>query len=421
MPLDNAAKIFPAARRRNWSNVFRLSATLNEKIDTEVLQSALDVTIKRFPSIAVRVRTGFFWYYLEQLPKAPKVLEEMPYPLVRMPFDDIRKCAFRVLVYQNRIAVEFFHALTDGNGGLIFLKTLTAEYILQKYGTKVPAVCGILDRRSEPTEDELEDSFFKYAGPVQASRADTDAYKIMGTKYKDGFKTNTTFILDASDIVSRAKALGVTVTAYLVSALIIATDRIQRAKVQSPQKHMPIKVHVPVNLRPMFPSSTLRNFVLYATPGIEPSLGEYTFEEVCGIIYHKMKLQITEKNMAALIAANVSSEKVFLIRAVPLFLKNIIMKIIFDTVGERKSCFTFSNLGVVKTPEEFDRYVDRLDFVLGVQAAAPYNTSAITYKGKINLNIIRNISEPILEYELYRVFKELGIKPILESNTREDI
>ena len=36
MRLDNAAKIYPAARRRNWSNVFRQSVTLTEAVDTAV-------------------------------------------------------------------------------------------------------------------------------------------------------------------------------------------------------------------------------------------------------------------------------------------------------------------------------------------------------------------------------------------------
>ena len=61
LPLDNAAKIYPAARRSNWSNVFRLSVTLTEPVDVAVLKSALDVTVRRFPSIAVRLRKGLFW------------------------------------------------------------------------------------------------------------------------------------------------------------------------------------------------------------------------------------------------------------------------------------------------------------------------------------------------------------------------
>ncbi len=419
MTLDNAAKIFPAARRRNWSNVFRLSATLNEPVDKEILQSALDVTVRRFPSIAVRLKTGFFWYFLEEVPKAPDVMEEKPYPLSRMIFDDIRKCAFRVILYENRVAVEFFHALTDGNGGLIFLKTLIAEYLYQKYGVKVPVGNGVLDRLEEPTEREMEDSFFKYAGKKPASRSDTDAMKLSGTRETDGYKTNTTFIMDAEQVSREAKRRGVTVTAYLTAILITACIRVQKQTVRNPRRQKPVKILIPVNLRKMFPSDTLRNFVLYATPGVDPAMGEFAFDEICGIVHHQMKLQITEKNMAAMIATNVNNEKQMILRVAPLFVKNFVMKLIFNAVGERKSCFSFSNLGVVKMPEEFTSRVERMDFVLGVQSSAPYNTSAITYGGTLYLNVIRNVKEPILEKSLYESFREQGIRVRAESNTRE--
>lgn len=150
MRLDNAAKIYPAAKRRNWTNYFRLSATLTEDVDLGVLRAALDVTVRRFPSIAVRLRRGVFWYYLEEITKAPAIEEDKSYPLVHVPFDDVRKCAFRVLVYGRRVAVEFFHAVTDGTGGLIFLKTLVAEYLCQKYKINIPAGNGVLGRLGGP-------------------------------------------------------------------------------------------------------------------------------------------------------------------------------------------------------------------------------------------------------------------------------
>lgn len=418
MSLDNAAKIFPAARRRNWSNVFRLSATLNEKIDPEILQIALDVTVRRFPSIAVRVKTGFFWYYLEEIPHAPRIIDEKPYPLSRMMFDDIRKCAFRVIHYENRIAVEFFHALTDGNGGLIFLKTLVSEYLYQKHGVKVPLGNGVLDRLEEPIPDETEDSFFKYAGKKSASRKDTTAFKLTGTREEDGFKTNTTFLLNADEIAKKAKALGVTVTAYLAAAMIMATLDIQKQSKSSRQKKRPVKILIPVNLRKLFPSRTLRNFALYASPGVDPMLGDYHFEEVAGIVQHQMKLMITDKQMAAAIATNINSEKLLVVKLAPLFIKNIVLKTIFNLVGERKSCFSLSNLGLVTMPKEFTDYVNRMDFVLGVQAAAPYNTGVVTYNGTLCLNVIRNIEEPLLETALYRVFKKLSLNVRVESNSR---
>ena len=418
MALDNAAKIFPAARRRHWSNLFRLSATLDEEVDRQTLQVALDITARRFPSIAVRLRTGIFWYCLEELPKTPDVMDEKPYPLSRMPFDDIRKCAFRVIIYKNRIAVEFFHALTDGNGGLIFLKTLVSEYLYQKYGVKVPVGDGILDRLEEPSAEELSDSFLKYAGKTPYPRRDTTAFKIGGKREEDGFLTNTTFVIDADYVLREAKTRGVTVTAYMVALLVKAATRVQEARIPRLSSRKPVKVHIPINLRRIFPSKTLRNFVLCITAGVDPRLGEYSFDELCQSISHQMKLQITEKQMAAMIRTNVDSERNPILRAVPLFIKNIVMKLVFNAVGEKKACFSFSNLGAVKLPSEAAEHVRRMDFVLGCQASAPYNTSALTYDGKMYFNIIRNISEPVLEREIYAVLRELGVPHTVESNTR---
>ncbi len=418
MALDNAAKIFPAARRRHWSNVFRLSATLTEDVDIPVLKSALDKVVKRFPSMAVCIKPGFFWYYIEEIPHAPAITEEKPYPLSRMPFDDIRKCAFRVIVHRNRIAVEFFHAITDGTGGLIFTRTLAAEYIRQKYGICVPYGNGILNPEDPPTKAELEDSFLKYAGPSKSSRAEADSFRIIRKREVDGYKTNTTFIFDSSDIAARSKEKGITVTAYFAAVLLTAAIRIQERSIRNPKQYKMVKVTIPVNLRKMFPSESLRNFMLYANPGVDPKLGQYTFDELCQIMHHQMKLMITPKNMGALIAKNVGDEKPLLLRATPLVLKNIIMKLIFDAVGEKKACFSFSNLGIANVPEEYTRYVTRMDFVIGVQASAPYNIGALTYGDKLYINLIRNIEEPVLERELYLVLKELGIHVRAESNTR---
>ena len=418
MTLDNAAKIFPAAKRRHWSNVFRISATLEDDIDRECLKAALEKVSKRCPTISVCIKPGFFWYYIEQLPHAPEIMDEKPYPLSRMPFDDIRKCAFRVIVYRKRIAVEFFHAITDGNGGLVFTKTLVAEYIRQKYGVNVPCVDGILDPNDPPSPAEMEDSFQKYAGPAKSSRKDTDSFRIIQKREEDGYKTNTTLIFDAQELIRRAKEKGITVTTYMAAVLIMAAKDVQERTVHNPKRYKPVKVQIPVNLRKLFPSESIRNFMLYANIGIDPKLGEYTFDEVCQILHHQMKLGITAKNMAALIAKNVGDEKPLLLRITPLAIKNVVMKSIFNAVGERKSCFSLSNLGVVRVPEEYTRYVKRMDFIIGVQASAPYNFSSLTYGENMYLSIIRNIEQPVLERALYRVLKELDLHPRAESNTR---
>ena len=418
MKLDNAAKIYPAAKRRNWNNFFRISATLTEPVDVAVLRSALDVTARRFPSIAVRLRRGMFWYYLEQIPHSPAIQEEKSCPLAHAPFHEVRQCAFRVLVYHNRFAVEFFHALTDGTGGLTFFKTLLAEYLSQKYGLTIPAGDGVLGRLEEPDAEELEDSFLRYAGNIKASRKEATAWHLTGTPEKDGFKDLVTLMIPAPALKECAKAHGVTVTELLCAAMMQAICQLQAEKVPQRRLRKPVKVLLPVNLRNLFPSKTLRNFASYITPEVDPRMGDYTFDEICAAVHHRMGLENNPQTMRAKFAANVASEQSPLLRVMPLFIKNLAMKAVFDTVGECKSCLCLSNLGVVRLPEVMAPYVARMDFIIGVQAKAPHNCGVLTWNDTVYINCIRSIREPELELHFYRVLHQLGLPVKVESNQR---
>ena len=414
--LDNAAKIYPAARRQNWSNVFRLSATLKEPVDKAVLQSALDVTVRRFPSIAARLRRGVFWYYLQQLDHAPAVKEESSYPLTRMSRKDIRRCAFRVIVYDKRIAVELFHSLTDGNGALVFLKSLVAEYLQQKYGVHIPSEHGVLVRLEEPSEAELEDSFQKYSGDICASRKENTAWQMWGTPEPDDFLHLTCLRIPVQAVLEKAHQYGVSLTVFLAAAMMMALQNLQSQQIPDRLRRKPIKVLIPVNLRKLFPSKTLRNFAMYTTPEILPRLGQYSFDEICKIIVHHMGKDITPKQMSMKIATNVSSERILAVKVMPLFIKNIVMKAIFDAVGECKSCLSLSNLGAIQLPQIMYDYVDRMDFILGVQATAPYNCGVLSFGDSLYINFIRNIREPELEAQFYQVLHDMDLPVQVQSN-----
>ena len=368
MRLDNAAKIYPAARRKGWSNVFRQSVTLTEEVDIPVLREALAVVVKRFPSIAARLRKGLFWYYLQEVENPPEIREEQNCPLVYMSNAEMRKCAFRVIVYHERIAVEFFHSLTDGTGALVFLKNLTAEYLERKYGISVPLEHGILDRAEKPKPEELEDSFLKYAGPVPLSRRSPNAWRIPNDPLRDGFMSLVCFRLSAKELLARAHEYNATATVFLGAVMMKALLNLQKEKVPNARRRKRIKLLIPVNLRQVFPSKSLRNFAMFAVPEADPRLGEYTFEELCQLIKHRMGLEITPKFMASVIATNVKDERNILLRIVPLPLKNIVMKAVFDSVGEKKTCLALSNLGAVKLPEVMKPYITRMDIILDVQA-----------------------------------------------------
>ena len=414
--LDNAAKIYPAARRKNRSSVFRHSVTLFDEVDKGVLKSALDITVKRFPSIAARLRKGLFWYYLQQVETAPEIREEYSYPLTYMSKSEMRKCAFRVIVFHNRIAVEFFHSLTDGSGALIFLKSLVAEYIEQKYNISIPFEKGVLDRKAIPLEEEMEDCFPKYAGKVPASRKDTNAWHMYGEPLSDGFLSVTCFSLPVKEALNMAHKHNVTLTVFMSAVMMQALLNLQKEKTPNINRQKLIKLMIPVNLRHLFPSKTLRNFAMYTIPEIDPRLGEYTFDEICNIIKHKMGLEVTTKHMSCVIATNVNDEKNPLVRLIPLPLKNAVMKAVFNSVGEKKSCLSLSNIGRVEVPEIMEKYIKRFDFILGVQASAPYNCGMLSYGDTIYINFIRSIKDAELEKHFFAVLKDLGLSALVESN-----
>ena len=173
-----------------------------------------------------------------------------------------------------------------------------------------------------------------------------------------------------------------------------------------------------MNLRNLFPSKTLRNFASYITPEIDPRMGDYSFAEICAAVHHRMGLENNPQTMRAKFAANVASERSPLLRVMPLFIKNLAMKVVFDTVGECKSCLCLSNLGVVRLPEVMVPYVSRMDFIIGVQAKAPHNCGVLTWNDTAYINCIRSIREPELELHFYQVLHRLGLHVTVESNQR---
>ena len=210
-----------------------------------------------------------------------------------------------------------------------------------------------------------------------------------------------------------------TLTVFMSAVMMKALINLQNEKNPNVRRQKRIKLLIPVNLRQLFPSSTLRNFAMYTIPEIDPRLGEYTLDEICKVVRHKMGMEFTAKHMSCVIATNVNDEKNPLVRLIPLPIKNAVMKAIFDSVGEKKSCLTLSNVGQVKVPETMSKYIKRFDFILGVQAAAPYNCGMLSFGDTIYMNFIRNIKEAELERHFFAVLQELGLSATVESNQNE--
>ena len=129
-----------------------------------------------------------------------------------------------------------------------------------------------------------------------------------------------------------------------------------------------------------------------------------------------MGMEVNAKHMSTRIAANVNSEKNWLLKVMPLFVKNAAMKAVFNAVGECKSCLCMSNLGAVTLPQAMQPYVSRMEFIIGTQARAPHNCGILSYGDTLYINFIRNTQEPELEAHFFTVLKRLGIPVCVQSN-----
>ncbi len=415
--LDTAALIFPAVARKDWCNVFRVSATLTEPVDPAVLQRAADDLRERFPSFFVALRRGFFWYYLQEVPGVT-VRPDYAYPLVFMSRREVRNCGLRVLYYKNRIAVECFHSLSDGHGGSVFLLNLVARYLALKHGADIPAEGPIRDLGETPPPEELEDSFLRCAAETAASRAEERSCRLRGHREPDGFKHLVTGIVETDALLDAAHRYGVSVTAFLAAVMVQCVMEMQDEAVPK-KRQCPVKITVPVDLRRLFGSRTLRNFSLVLNLGVDPRYGDYTLEELCSAIYHQMRAQATPQTMAGMIAANVQPQQVTALRLAPVFLKNLVMDLVYRRSGEGGGSLNLSNLSGVTLPEAMRPYVERLEFIIGPQRSYPNNCSVLSCGGRTYINMIRNIRESELERRFFSRLVELGLAVDIENNGRE--
>lgn len=414
--LDNAAKIYPAANTRKWSGMFRLSVTLKEKVDSFILQEALATTIKRFPSFNIRMKRGLFWYYFEtNARKRPIVRPDINNPCAPISWQDNNGFLLRVFYYDKRIAIDYFHSLTDGTGAMVFLKTLTAQYLKLK-GYEIPAKEGILDVDEQPDIEEFEDSFAKYADSRQRGRAkESKAYHMKSTKLDDKDISIITGITSLEKIKQLAKKNNSTITEFL-SALLLHSFYKQKEKEGLYTKPTRIAVSIPVNLRNYFKSNTKRNFSLFLNPGIDTILGEYTFEEMLRQIQYFMKANLNKKTLNAMMTQNVIIEKHILIRLAPLFLKNFLMSIAHSTIGYRPISTLLSNVGSVTLPCEMQEHVNRFEFILGAAKIRTPYLAVVSYNDTLVLNFTSKIKETDIERFFFTYLIKQGIPVKIESN-----
>ena len=404
--LDNTAHLFPVIAGENMSNVYRISVTLTELVQPDVLQQALNIVLPKMDGFNLRLRMGVFWYYFEENGKpAPKVREESNFPCRYIQQNQNHSYMFRVTYYKYRINLEVFHVLTDGMGGINFLKELTYQYLRLAHPELKEKVG---DSLNSGTSLNREDSFLKNYKKSSAKGYQTKkAYLLKGEHLGPGEFGVMHGYMQIPQLKEVCHRYGCSINEYLVSVYIWSMKGMPSTS--------PIRVAVPVNLRPYFNSITTKNFFVMVSAEFHPTKEVYTFAEVLEIVRDNLRSQINREHLEKLFSYNVSNEKLLAARAVPLFLKNIAMKLVY-TKSALANTTTITNIGNIGVDEEYRPYVEMFHAFLAMSKGQHLKGTICSYGSTLVFSFSFDLKDVSVQRGFFRKIAADGIEVELDTN-----
>ena len=408
--LDNSAKIFPISTGKKYSTVFRLSVLLKENVNRRILEEAVNIGLERYKSFKVRMKAGLFWNYFEENPKKAIVEEEKQYPCQYINPKTNNNYLFKVTYFKNKINIDIFHSLTDGNNGTTFFKEIIYQYLELMY----PEVFQEERRVRKIEYYDTEDSYMKnYDKKAKSNASSKKAYILKGEKSRLGAVSAIHEIIDLEALKRECKKHGATITQYLAAVLIYA---IYEENYKKYRGRKPIKVCIPVNLKKYFSSKTMSNFFSYITLEAEMKKDKLdTFDKILEFVKNDFKRKLTEEEIIKTMSANVKLGTNPFIKVVPLFLKKILVRLSYIEI-RKYTTITYSNIGRMGIIGKYQDYIDYFLMLIAPEPVEKIKCSSCTFENKMVFTFTSILSDNTIEKKFYEFLTEKGIKVEIESN-----
>jgi len=418
LKLDNAAKMYPALMNREFTAVFRFYAGLKQPVRIGSFFRALRKVEKRFPYFKMQLKRGFFWYYLEHKNIPISVQEDTGVLCRKFDRETDHGLLLRILVKERTISVEFSHILTDGKGAMEFFKSLLITYFAET-GVEIPSGLSYVHPEDPISGEELEDSFHRYFKKNLPDLTRLSHAFHLPFKLQPSARFSISSItLSLNAIKQKAAHYSVSVTEYLISAYLCALQGVYKdlPPAQQRRNNKILRIQVPVNLRKIFPSSSMRNFTLFVLPEIDLRLGYYSFVEIVKKVHHQMALEKDQKLISRTISRNVGGEKNKLVRTIPLFIKSLILQTQYYSLGANLYSGELTNLGKLDLSPAINEQIETFGFVPPPpNKALKIDCGVIGFQDTLMLtfgNITRSTN---FERRLSQIFSDQGIEPELTN------
>ena len=168
-----------------------------------------------------------------------------------------------------------------------------------------------------------------------------------------------------------------------------------------------IEIDVPVNLRKYFKSQTARNFFSVIKLKYK---GSNNLEDIIKYVDRNLKDELKKDNLFKTMNKYANFEHDFLIRLIPLFIKNFILKIIMRYI---KSTSTVTNLGIIKVDDLIKDYIDSFEVYVSTDKM---QISMCSYLDKLNISFTSIFDNMDIIKNFYRKLSSFSIDIIITTN-----
>lgn len=409
--LDNTANLFPAIADQTMTNVYRISVTLTEEIEEELLQQALDKVLPRFATFRVRLRKGIFWYYFESNSKpAPVVRQENDYPCRYIEPYANNNYLFRITYYKCRINLEVFHVLADGMGGVNFLREVTYQYLRLKYAALEQ---NAPDDFSDETSMNTEDSYVKnYKRSHKKGYHTRRAVELKGELHLAGELSVIHGYMPLASLKAACRKYDASINEYITAVFLYS---IYMEYLHGQPSKKPVAASVPVNLRPFFDSLTTRNFFVMVSAVFTPDRENIPLAEVIEIVKKSLREQINKEHLEELFSYNVSNQKNIFLRSVPIFLKMLAMRYVYRS-SARANTTTVTNIGNIRIEEPYQPYIRHFHAMLSRSVGQNMKAAICSYRDTMVLTITSVLTDVSIQRRFFRILAADDIPVTIESN-----
>lgn len=410
--LDNAAKIFPPTAHGLNTGVFRLSCELNELVCENILQQALDESLKQYPHMSMILRKGIFWYYLEETETKIKVEPEIYLPCASI-YNGSKSSLLRVTYWKNKVNIDVFHVIADGAGATKFFEFLIEKYLLIAH--KDIIIENNESKKSSTVYSRSSDGFQKYYNNNNFNKNDVskdykpkDVYKIKDSKRNDNNMTIIEGVAKLDKVIEIAHKHNVTLTVYLASVLFCAIAE----QMYERHKDKTVVLTIPVDLRTYFPTDTARNFFSTVRIGYNFKNCDCKIENIIKSTAKNLKNELRYEKLAARMNMLSSLEHNFLLRFVPLIVKNAVLRISGD-ISSLAETAALSNIGRFELSKNLNCFVKGFGVFMSTNSI---QLCTCTFENNIHFGFTSAFKNTDIQRYFFKNLVDEGIEMEIRSN-----